>query len=465
MFKKQKYFVFILFLLLPLFSLFADEVDYPDLPNVPAPTPEQGLPSYVNYIFNIALALGGLVAFGILIWGGVLYLTSAGNPEQVGSAKKKLTSALSGLLILFAIYLILTTINPDLAVTGISFFQDISILQPTVGICLCPSTSPCTRNCDGENNFFITDSRKVLDLPDKFKNEKWEVKFYTENPLIYIFDREGYQEGKWTSRKKLESGESIDFFPRSVYFAKPNGVCLYDHIVTDEKNLMHFPEHFVCLTDSAPNLGLVEPFLNDKAQAVIIYGDYGAILFDKESYNGNYAMVCAGENAINVGDLGKAGEEDCWGVKELVSNNPPIGNSTVSSVEVWRDNREKNISGSITFYNRPDCKGGEYKVPNGEVSVPGVVEINDDSDQIKVFSDGKKVFENIVSIKINGTFAVILEDQPDSTGDAQLFKKTAINNCIPSLVGSAVFESTPESPNPGYQTKKIRRIIVVPARE
>ena len=67
---------------------------------------------------------------------------------------------------------------------------------------------------------------------------------------------------------------------------------------------MHFPGHFVCLTDSAPNLGLVEPFLNDKARAVIIYGDYGAILFDKEGYNGNYAIVCAGENAINVGDLG-----------------------------------------------------------------------------------------------------------------------------------------------------------------
>ncbi|MDD5638812.1 MAG: hypothetical protein PHO28_02825, partial [Candidatus Pacebacteria bacterium] len=78
---KKVFFIFILLLFLilakPLF-FFADEVDYPDLPNVPAPTPEQGLPSYVNYIFNIALALGGLVAFGVLIWGGVLYLTSAG---------------------------------------------------------------------------------------------------------------------------------------------------------------------------------------------------------------------------------------------------------------------------------------------------------------------------------------------------------------------------------------------------
>ena len=126
MLKKQKYFVFILFLLLPLFSLFADEVDYPDLPNVPAPTPEQGLPSYVNYIFNIALALGGLVAFGVLIWGGVLYLTSAGNPEQVGSAKKKLTSAISGLLILLCVYLILTTINPDLALLSSSTISSTS---------------------------------------------------------------------------------------------------------------------------------------------------------------------------------------------------------------------------------------------------------------------------------------------------------------------------------------------------
>ncbi len=468
MFKKQKYLVFILFLLLPFFSLLAAETDYPALPTAPSPTPEEGLPSYVHYIFNLALTIGGLVAFGVLIWGGVLYLTSAGNPEQIGNAKKKLLGAFLGLLILFAVYLILTIVNPDL----VAFFSIIETNQGVrinQGICLYPTSAPHNSTCSEKNNFFITDTQKVLDLPPELENENsWQVVFYNTNQLVYVFSKEGF-EGDWirNSSKKLEEtteGEdssSFNFFPKSVYFAKLNGVCLYDHTIDNLKeDLMHFPDHFVCLSKSTPNLGLVEPFFNDKAKAVAIYNDDGAVLFQDEAYKGKYAMMCASEEVIDVKNLDNEPSESsstyCWGVEGLVSNNPAIGVDTVSSVEIWKDDKKKTLSGSVTFYNRPDCKGGSYTV-----SVPGIVAIDDS----KVFSDGKRVFENIVSIKFNGTYAVILEDQPDGTGNAQLFKKPQGNDCIPSLVGSAIFDSAPESPDPNYQTKKVRRIIVVPARE
>ncbi len=135
--SKKVFLIFILLLFLILSKslvFFAAETDYPALPTAPSPTPEEGLPSYVHYIFNLALTIGGLVAFGVLIWGGVLYLTSAGNPEQIGNAKKKLLGAFLGLLILFAVYLILTTINPDL----------ISLHLPALENSQEPSDSPTT---------------------------------------------------------------------------------------------------------------------------------------------------------------------------------------------------------------------------------------------------------------------------------------------------------------------------------
>ena len=40
----------------------------------------------------------------MVIYGGFLFLTSSGNSEQIGKAKKVLTGALIGLLIVFVAY-------------------------------------------------------------------------------------------------------------------------------------------------------------------------------------------------------------------------------------------------------------------------------------------------------------------------------------------------------------------------
>ncbi len=68
----------------------------------------------VNNIFNWALGIGGLLALGIIIYGGILWTTAGGNESRIGDAKEWIKSAVFGLLLLFAGYLILNTINPAL---------------------------------------------------------------------------------------------------------------------------------------------------------------------------------------------------------------------------------------------------------------------------------------------------------------------------------------------------------------
>lgn len=63
-----------------------------------------------------ALGIGALVALGALIFGGLLYITSAGNASRQDDAKEWIFGAVIGLFILFGSYLILNTINPNLTV-------------------------------------------------------------------------------------------------------------------------------------------------------------------------------------------------------------------------------------------------------------------------------------------------------------------------------------------------------------
>lgn len=111
-------FVFLLVLLAANFALAATrtlEVVYPEIPGVPTPkTVTTGLPEYVNYIFNLALIVIGFVILGALIYSGIIYLTSAGNPAKLSEAKSGILAGLLGGVILLSAYLIFYTINPQL---------------------------------------------------------------------------------------------------------------------------------------------------------------------------------------------------------------------------------------------------------------------------------------------------------------------------------------------------------------
>lgn len=70
-----------------------------------------GLPTgspaeFISRVVNYVLGFVGIVLIVILIYGGFLYLTSAGNEKQIETAKKVLTYAIIGMVIIFASYII-----------------------------------------------------------------------------------------------------------------------------------------------------------------------------------------------------------------------------------------------------------------------------------------------------------------------------------------------------------------------
>ncbi len=128
--SKRKIKFLILFSLIFIFLSFSFvlaqdrelEVKYPDIPGTIKPeTVTALLPDYLKYIFNFTIIAIGFVILGLLIRSGITYLTSAGQPTKFKEAKDQIFSAFLGLIILLSSYLILTTINPQLAIFDLPF--------------------------------------------------------------------------------------------------------------------------------------------------------------------------------------------------------------------------------------------------------------------------------------------------------------------------------------------------------
>jgi hypothetical protein len=67
---------------------------------------ESQLIEIIAVIINVLLSLLGVIFLLLLIYGGVLWMTSRGNEENVTKAKKILTDSIIGLIIILAAYAI-----------------------------------------------------------------------------------------------------------------------------------------------------------------------------------------------------------------------------------------------------------------------------------------------------------------------------------------------------------------------
>jgi hypothetical protein len=109
-----------LFLLAGIFvfsfhSCHAGPYDYTTLEPIPG-TGNTGadLKAYLEAIYKFAIWTVGIAAILMLTIGGFMYMVSAGNTSKAETAKKVITDAILGLVIVLGAYLILYVINPDL---------------------------------------------------------------------------------------------------------------------------------------------------------------------------------------------------------------------------------------------------------------------------------------------------------------------------------------------------------------
>ncbi len=80
------------------------------------PTGFNTIGQLIGTVLPNIFVVAGLLFFFYLIFGGFKYLTSAGNEDAVEQAKKTITTAVIGLLIIFASYWIMWILQTVLGV-------------------------------------------------------------------------------------------------------------------------------------------------------------------------------------------------------------------------------------------------------------------------------------------------------------------------------------------------------------
>lgn len=82
-----------------------------------------GLQDIFSRVVSLAIGFGGVAFFIMFIIGGFQYLTASGNEQAVAGARKTLTFAIGGMVLIVLAFLILKLISTFTGVTGILNFQ------------------------------------------------------------------------------------------------------------------------------------------------------------------------------------------------------------------------------------------------------------------------------------------------------------------------------------------------------
>ncbi len=127
---------------------------------------------YLNGVYNFLIGSGLIIVIVVIMVGGLQYTLGAGSPNMVGKGKKRITDAVTGLVLLLAAYLILHTINPQLTTLKMVEQQNIQAIDmpevdegdvvpdgqsppsgglPTPGR-LCHSIADCQKICDDKSS-------------------------------------------------------------------------------------------------------------------------------------------------------------------------------------------------------------------------------------------------------------------------------------------------------------------------
>lgn len=104
----------------PVFGQRELEVQYPEFGGITPVTIETALPDFVVYIFSFFVGISGLIALGSLVYGGVRYVMSVGNPTALGDAQSQMLAGFLGVIIILGAYLIAQNINPQLVIPEVT---------------------------------------------------------------------------------------------------------------------------------------------------------------------------------------------------------------------------------------------------------------------------------------------------------------------------------------------------------
>jgi len=106
-----------------------------------------GLQNMISSLINKLFPIAGILAFAMIVYAGFEYATSGGDTNKQKDAQDRIANAIIGLLLLFAFWIIIYTINPDILKTKEPTLESVSL--PSISNQSIDPLSGFTKICDG----------------------------------------------------------------------------------------------------------------------------------------------------------------------------------------------------------------------------------------------------------------------------------------------------------------------------
>ncbi len=113
--------------------------------NVPIPgsgSSVKNINDYIDILFKWLLQLGGVIAAAVIVWGGYIYITAAGNQAKISQAKETITGGIIGLMLLFGSYTILGFLNQRILENMPNAIDKIDRQEYSIDFCTTETPTP-----------------------------------------------------------------------------------------------------------------------------------------------------------------------------------------------------------------------------------------------------------------------------------------------------------------------------------
>ena len=429
------------------------EIDYPQLgiQDVQQPTTTKAfLPAYIEYIFTWAIIIAGLLAFFALVYGGILYMTSGGNPSKMSDAREQIIAGFLGLIILLSSFLILNTIDPQLVI-----LEQVKFEPAVSGIKIYSmDDQPGCLESEDEPSLLISSSipklKRMLDwgglnwgFDGDYKIE-W-IKFLTEPKDLTVYF---YKEEEWTGNSDC-FGDDCKCPPNTNCYSYTKGCKNFPGTQPKSVKLdYHLPGVYLCANDDCNvqdckiynNSSATLPEFDDKTKSIkFVYGEeakYAAILHEHENFMGEAVLAYIDDSE----------ENKCIKLNELEKLNDKSGKGVnldgiikgVSSITVFLKPIGDPIGDGVAFYedkNHEGCRLPENpENPEDEKEFYQNDAVSDlDEDEYKLCGNydwntnicgaGKTCEDKFSSIEMRGNYIALLFEHSNYKGDCEVFIK------------------------------------------
>ena len=471
-------------------SIFARELEihYPTLPGgQAAPTTDADHAAYLSYLFYFAIESVGIIAFVILVYGGVAYLVSAGSVTKMKSARTKIYGGLFGIMIVLGSYLIIRTINPSLV--GITDEP----LIPSHGICLYSQPDVDTGKQD---LFCIQESTPEIILPAGFEIDFIEIESPEEElSAIFIFPEYNYDGGVFESYQTMinwqpfNTNEKVrqEFFhnPKSIYFDEIiSGLVLFpaENFPTRECNINFndYPDNLpLPIGIGSSDLGL----FNDRTESLRFRFTYdnaddwlsshpdeildcyspdiywGGVFHTKTGGEGQCDIVYEGKEMLYEGTEHLSRTEKSILPKCTPIDDLDIEPNRIRSVDVFARQFSEELKGGVTFCQNLDFATDVDGTGCHTISA-AEIQNGDEYFWEEEISYPWNGLERIYSVRVDGSYWVVLNndllynDDESAGADCQVFRESTTDLKSSSILrGTVAFRP------------KVKRISIIPVLE